>query len=139
MVQYNNNDNNIMFAVPSPSVRINVLPHTIYINKALSLSCIVAIDYSVDTPITGYVIWYKDNSTIGNDNRVTISSTGFNNTNTVNSTFTLPSLSRADNDTSFTCSAMIRHSAGDFFLITDSPSEETEFIIYAECMCIKVY
>ena len=45
-----------MFAVPSPRVRINILPHTIYINKALSLSCIIAIDFSVDTPITGYIM-----------------------------------------------------------------------------------
>lgn len=117
-----------MLAVPSPRVIIDVLPHVVYINKPLSLSCIVAVDFSVDTPAIGYIIWYKDNSTII-DHRETISSSAFN------STFTISSLSIAENGTSFTCSAMIRNSVGAFFLITDSQSEETEVIINAECRC----
>ena len=123
-----------MLAVSTPSVRIDLPPHPIYINRALSLSCIVAVDLTVDTPITGYITWYKDNGTITNNgNEVAISSTK---TNVINNTFVL---SKTDNGTTFSCSATIRRSAESLFLITNSLSEEVEIIIDAECEHIIIF
>lgn len=117
-------------------MRIEVPPGPVYINRELSLSCIVTTDLTVNTETTGHVSWYRDNDTqlLTNDssNRMTISPTTFNTINVFNSTLTISPLSITDNDTILTCVAVVRPGARLSF-ITESSAEAAATTINVEC------